>query len=213
VAIIQDPQEVQDHLASMGLTASVLTRAVLAGAGGYNATTAFHPLSAPGTYLYQEATAGLRRGINGRGDWTFDEDDRQPQTYSLERGVAIVVQTGDENTGIDTGREPRPRNPKGVATLKKVARNSNQLALFSVGPASLPGADAGEMLTWILLIAVVEDTVRAELSLPREWKDGRPCGWLIRLPLEEQPLGGVPSEKVDKIATLRTPDISVAWKQ
>lgn len=214
MATIEEAAEVSSHLSSMGLTSSMLSRAVLAGAGGYNATTAFHPTSGPGTYLYQEATAGLRRSLHKSGDWTFDEQDRQPRTYSVERGVAIVVQTGDENTGIDTGREPKTRNPKGVATLKKVTRNSEQLALFNMAPAQWTRARTGELLTWILLIAVVEDVVRSELSLPKEWgSDGKPCGWHVRLLLEEQPLGGVQSQDSDQTETSTIPEISVEWKQ
>lgn len=215
MAVVDQAFEVQDHLTSMGLSASLLTRAVLAGAGGYNATTAFHPRSGPGTYLYQEATAALRRGVHGLGDWAFDEDDRQPRTYSLDRGIAIVVQTGDENTGVNTGRDPRTRNPKGIVTLTKVASNSNQLTLFNMATPKLPRQGPGDLLTWILLIAVVEDAVRSELSLPKEWsRDGKPCGWHLRLLLDEQPLGGGSViGSLENPEVVATPDISVAWKQ
>jgi len=191
MAIVADDWDVLSHLKSMGIPLGALTRAVAAGAGGFTATTRFHATSGPGTYFYQEAAAGLRRGLVPVGDWDFDEDDRQPRTFSVARGISIVVQTGDENTGINAGIEPKTRNSKGVATHRKVTANSAQLSLFNCGPATVPRAQNGEILTWILLVAIVNDTVRAELSLPRRWsRVGKPCGWLVRILLPEQDLGG-----------------------
>lgn len=216
MAIIAEAPEVVSHLEGMGIPLTALTRAVATGAGGFNSTTRFHPRSGPGTYLYQEATAALRRVLESVGDWDFDEDDRQPRTYSAARRISIVVQTGDENTGVDTGTEPKTRNPKGAATFKKISSNSEQLSLFSPAPAVLPSAEDGQMLTWILLVAIVDDTVRAELSLPSGWTPGgKPCGWHLRILLPEQDLGGGAqidlSDPIDG-AGLST-DIDVEWKQ
>src|SRR4051812_17502345 len=98
----------QTRLHDLGLDLAGLQRAVLAGAGGWNATTGFHPSSARGSYLYFETTAALRRLLVPAG-WEFDELDGQARTYPPGLGIGIVVQSGDELTGTVEASEPRTR--------------------------------------------------------------------------------------------------------
>ena len=213
MAIVSEEHDINAQLDDLGVKLDALTRAVAAAAGGYNQTTRFHPSSGPGTYLYQEATAGIRRELDGHEDWSFDEDDHQPRTFSLDHQVAIVVQSGDENTGIDGELQPKTRNPKGRATAAKVESNFRQLSLFDPLSASIVAPQNGDLLTWILLIAVVDGVVQSELSLPREWSsDGRPCGWLVRVLLPEQDLGGVAPIELTSGNEAEPVDIDIAWK-
>lgn len=200
------------RLRSMGLTVEQLRSVVQASLGGYASTTAFHPRSAPGTYLYHEGTAALRRAVMPSGDWDHDEDDNQPRTFSTLYGVAIVVQTGDDNTGLINRHEPKARNPKGFATEKKVASNHEQLVLFRMTPRVED--DDAPFLNWVLLIAVEGGMMRSELSLPRSMAGGKPSGWIERIILPDIELEGD-----DAVVTADDgqmdlgPDIDVAWKQ
>lgn len=207
-----EQHDVQTKLESMGLTIEALSRVSVAVAGAFNSTTSFHPSAAAGTYMYHEGTAALRRVCVPLG-YDFDEDGHQPRTFSDALGVSIIFQTGDENTGLLTGTEPTTRNPKGSATREKVSANSHQFALFNLATPETP---EGVSYHWVFLAAVVDGVVRAELSLPRDLtEDGKPCGWVERIILPEEPLAGdaatttdtKPGEPTDDV------DIDVAWKQ
>lgn len=210
-----EQEEVQTRLEAMGLSIEALKRVVVSAAGAFNSTTRFHPSSAAGTYMYQEGTAALRRACVPLG-YDFDEDGHQPRTFSEERGVSIILQTGDDNTGVLTGVEPTARNPKGTATKNKVSSNYAQMSLFNLATPESPDTD---MYNWVLLVAVVDDVVRAELSLPREVNsEGKPCGWVERILLPEEPLARdlATDEQPHKGDSDRATDdveIDVKWKK
>lgn len=213
MAVYAEKPAVESQLESMGLSLTGLTRVLAAGIGGFTSTTSFHGSAAPGTYLYHEATAALRRLLVPQG-WEHDEDDQQPRTFSVERGLTIVVQTGDEYTGIENPlQEPKPRHPKGMATARKVTANSEHPALFPVPHAAPAEDDRSDMLTWVLLVAVGSEVVRAELSLPRLMgEDNKPCGWVHRICLPEQNLGA-PVEATSTDVQAPDVDVDVEWKQ
>jgi hypothetical protein len=209
VRLVVEEPEVRSRLEELGLSLEGMLRVVAAGGGGYRATTGFHPSSAAGTYLYMEATAALRR-LLVPGGWEADEADRQPRTFHPERGVAILVQTGDEMTGIDGDREPTTRHPKGTATQKKVAENGQQMVLFQVSPQ--PNGTGWQ--NWVLLVAIVEKEIRAELSLPERWsEDSRPCGWRERILLRAQELDGPDVTGRRRGDDGPDTDFDVAWRQ
>ena len=200
------------RLRSMGLTVDQLETVVQASLGGYTSTTTFHARSASGTYLYHEGTAALRRAVMPSGHWDHDEDDNQPRTFSALYGIAIVVQTGDENTGLINQHEPKARNPKGQATEKKVTSNHDHPVLFSIAPRQED--DGTPFINWVLLIAVEGGVVRSELSLPRTMTGGKPCGWIERIILSEIELGGGDAVvTTDEGDSGPIADIDVAWKQ
>ena len=214
-----EQQEVQTRLEQMGLTIEALRRVSVAVAGAFNSTTRFHPTAAAGTFMYHEGTAALRR-VGVPLGYDYDEDGHQPRTFNDDLGVSIIFQTGDENTGILSGIEPTTRNPKGAATRDKVSSNSQQLSLFNL---ATPEAPDGAFYNWVFLAAVVGDVVRSELSLPRELTDdGKPCGWVERIILPEEPLARdaatSDSDAGDDTGngantTTDDVDIDVAWKQ
>ena len=198
--------EVASRLDDLGLSLPGLLRAVAAGAGGHNATTSFHPSSAAGSYLYFETTAALRRLLVPQG-WTADEADGQPRTFNEARGVTIIVQTGDNVTGVIGEHEPTTRHMKGTATRKKVEENGQQIPLFTLNGS--PDPSSGQR-TWILLVSIVDGQVHAELSLPERMIDSKPGGWRERILLPTQDLGsdiqlGRPESGSDS-------DFEVAWQ-
>jgi hypothetical protein len=210
--MFSEEPEVTSRLADLGLTLPGLSRVIAAGAGGYTSTTAFHTSSAPGSYLYFETTAALRRLCVPDG-WGADELDGQARTFDPVRLNAIIVQTGDEKTGLVGEDEPTTRHPKGSATSKKVKVNARQLELFTVGRADDAQVDAGGLLTWVLLVAIVDGELRAELSLPERMSDSsRPAGWLERIILPAVSLGGGPGIDVVQPGGPDT-DFDVSWTQ
>lgn len=191
MSMYAEQPEIETRLAQMGLSLEGLMNVVRAAGAGLASTTTFHPRSAPGTYAYHEGVAALRRWLVPRG-WGYDEDGSQPRTFSNEYGISIIIQSGDQNTGRDTGTEPRSRNAHGATTETKIKDNADQLALFAVSrpqPTAKEEEDGVSLFTWILLIAVVEDQLCAELSLASDFSMGKATSWSERILLPEQPFG------------------------
>lgn len=199
------------RLSRMGLSVDGLVTVMRAGYGGYNASTGFHPSFIRGTQLYSEATAALRRLVIPTGHWGLDEEDGQPRTFSDVYGIAIVVQTGDLNTGLVNRYEPTARNAKGWATAKKIASNHDQYVLPVVSRRD--DRDGDVYVNWVFLIAVDGMAVRAELSLPREMVGGKPHGWIERIILPEIELGALVGVQAEDGDTGSSPDIDVEWKR
>jgi hypothetical protein len=213
--IVKEREQVMSALESLGVPVDGLDRAVGAALGARQAVTLFHPKSFPGTMLWGEGTAAFRRLMVGVHNWTYDELDGQPRTISPDGRIAVVVQTGDEWTGVDSpGRAPSTRHPKGAATKRKVTSNALQLELFSTASeAEEVEADLAPM-TWVLLLAIVDGELRAELSLPEDISDaGYVVAWRTRVLLSSHPVdaddvviagdeGDSPSES----------DVAVAWR-
>jgi hypothetical protein len=211
VRVLAEEQEVGSRLEQLGLSLDGLVRVVSAAAGGFNSTTAFHPTPSAGSYLYYEGTAAFRRLVIPDG-WEMDELDGQPRTFSRTLGLTVVVQSGDEMTGIDGEREPQTRHPKGPATARKVAVNG-QLDLFKIARPEAP-EDLG-LQTWVLLMAVVEGQMRGELSRPERMSPGsRPCGWSERILLPSQPMGGgAEFDLAEPVNDAPDTDFDVSWQQ
>lgn len=209
--------EIESELSKMGTSVEGLLSVVRAIGAGVTSTTRFHPKSAPGTYGYHEGTAALRRLLVPVG-YEHDEADGQPRTYSTERGVSVIIHAGDENTGADTGREPRSRNSHGEVTERKTKQNDEQLVLpFAlanpVPDEALASDGTPALFTWILLFAIVDGTLRAELSLPRSVEAGKVTEWVHRILLPEQPFGQNPTEIRGSNADEGPEDeVAVEWK-
>lgn len=105
--VYKEESDAQTRLQSLGLDLGGLQRVVAAGGGGWNSTTAFHPSSARGSYLYFETTAALRRLLVPAG-WEYDELDGQARIFNPGLGIGIVVQSGDELTGRMGIEQPNP---------------------------------------------------------------------------------------------------------
>lgn len=177
---------VRDRLAALDLTPDELREICLQGYGLWADHTEFDPPSIANTNLWGRATRVLREKTVMRG-WRWDNKDQQPRTVHSSGRWAVVVSTGDDQTGLRHGH-PSTKNPKGDATARKVASNQAQLDF-----PDLP-ADSGsqeQCISWFLLIYVDEDEIRAELSLPDEINaSGFVKSWAERIILSSVSRGG-----------------------
>jgi hypothetical protein len=190
VQVVAEESHVQSRVQQLlGITVEHLARVVQAAAGGRNSATRFHPSSTPGSNMYSEGTAALRRELMGEPGWNFDEANQQPRTFNSDRRITVIVQSGDEMTGIDGPRAPRSKHGKGEATRLKVDVNT-QLRLFDVKASDEIASDLA-LHTWVLLMAESEGELRAELSRPTGMDSaGHLSDWTERILLPATPLGG-----------------------
>ena len=157
-----------------------------------NAEPPFDPVTAPGTDAWRYPVRALRKGLTGLG-WRIDNPQNLPLVISDVRKINITVSSGDEFTGIEGHRLPRSRNSKGALIKEAIARNTRQLDMF---PKLLPEAvrkfaQTLKYPTWVFLLFVTDDEIRAELSLPSSMDDSDyVVGWAERI-LISVPLPGV----------------------
>lgn len=158
------------RLACFDLTVASLQERVVAPA--QTAARMVSPL-APRGYAGQTrhavAVSGLRDLLLPRG-WERNDDDNVARVRHTERGLAIVVATGNAMTGLPrsvTGRDPSTKWPKGDLT-RAAAADNHQLTLFDPGnePVDDEAAPRPPFETWLLLLRAVRYEVRAELSQP-----------------------------------------------
>lgn len=188
--VLTEEADIQSRIEQLlGITVEHLARVTQAAAGGRNSATRFHPSSTPGSNMYSEGTAALRRELVNEPGWDFDEANQQPRTFNSDRRMTLIVQSGDEMTGIDGPRPPRSKHGKGQATRQKVDVNT-QLRLFDVAAREDFSSDLA-FHTWVLLVAEVDGELRAELSRPNGMDEaGRVSDWTERILLSATPLGG-----------------------
>jgi hypothetical protein len=119
--------------------------------------------------------------------WRPVSSDNVEKTVSPDKLVAIVVWSGNRDTGL-AHRHPSSKRPRGGATLKEVDDNL-QCGLF---PNDDRGEAGGETsATWVLLYYVDErkEEIRVELSMPLRYDhDGVVRRWGPRLILNAIPL-------------------------
>jgi hypothetical protein len=185
----EDPFDTGRRLQELGLTEAILHAAVGRGHLARIECTTHHPRLFGPIAAWAETVGGLREQLAALG-WTCSDENNFPRVTSQDGRYSIIVQTGDELTGLTHGL-PSTRAAKGPNTVDAVLANVLQLSLFE----ELRHVDHGKVtsdgdhLTWILLFYRDGQDTRYELSLPFEiGEDGRIGGWKERIIL--RPISG-----------------------
>lgn len=155
---------------------------------GYRArieATELHPPTAAGSYHWHAAVYAIRSMLVERG-WKHEDSRNCPFIVSPDRSVAIVVMTGDSDTGCIDGY-PTNQAEKGAVLKQAIANNQKQLKLFDAGLVSAKLANSKDATQlWVLLYHVAigsngKAEVRAELSLPSQFERKKIIGWKERI--------------------------------
>lgn len=178
-------------LVSLGLTEEILLNAAMSGYLALIDRTPHHPEFATGITAWGEVVSRLRAGLAPLG-WQYDDRHNYARSINVEKQVAIVVATGDSNTGI-SGSIPATKSPKGSKTIRALKKNRD---LQGVQQLCLPGfqpeseENDQNLTTWIYLYHCAENEIRSELSLPLNIGNGRYINtWQQRIILRPLPLG------------------------
>lgn len=155
---------------------------------GYRArieATELHPPTAAGSYHWHAAVFGIRSMLVGQG-WKPEDSRNCPFIVSPDHTIAIVVMTGDSDTGCIDGY-PTNQAEKGAVLKQAIANNQKQLKLFNAGSVSSNLANSKDATQlWVLLYHVTVGSngkaeVRAELSLPSQFERKKIIGWKERI--------------------------------
>lgn len=195
LTIHSDVLDVHGRLDQLGLTVAALQESVRQGYMARARLTANHPRIFFGSSMWAETVAALRDNL--RPDKWFKSDDSNYElTINPGSDLAIVVTTGDDGTGL-AHLDPSNKCPKGTNTADAIAVN-NQLDLFA--ELLPPLEEKSGFTTWVLLIHVAVDEVRAELSLPSDIVNGKIKAWKERIIMPALP-------REDDVVTIRPPDV------
>jgi len=183
--VIVEPELVSARLSDLhGSLDQVLFRE--ANEHGYRArldVTPAHPTTSAGTFHWHAAVFALRTALIER-EWIKKDPQNCPLILSPDKAVAILVMTGDADTGVVEGF-PTNQAQKGVVLKQAVSANYE---LFETAMLSkLERASSGTQM-WVLLYHVGVDKngrteLRAELSLPSKFERKKIVGWTQRIVL------------------------------
>jgi hypothetical protein len=170
--------DIESDLALLGLNKSLLTEAISLGFLAKSNCTAHHPRTYKGLVQWGETVKALRDILKPLG-WKAIEENNYSLCVNSERTIAIVIQTGDQDTGLLYGN-PTNKASKGNNTEESVKNNQmqQQLSLF---PASGSVDSPCNYTTWVLLYTETAMGIRCELSLPVEMVDGKITSWHKRI--------------------------------
>lgn len=151
---------------------------------GYRAridVTPAHPTTAAGTLHWHETVFALRTTLIAR-EWVKKDPQNCPFILSPDKSVAILVMTGDPDTGI-VNCSPTNQSQKGAVLKQAVSANYE---LFETAALSKLERTKNGTQMWVLLYHVGVDQhgrteLRAELSLPSRFERKKIVGWSERI--------------------------------
>ena len=178
--------EVSARLANLGLSPEILVNAIVAGQVGRADCTRNDPPSFAGITAYAVTTRSLRDQLLP-GGWEKSDAGNYSTVVNPDRSMAIVVATGDDNTGLES-KTPKTKFPKGPATAAAVQRNQLDFLELLGEKSAVVDPEPPPPMTWMLLIGRQRGGVRAELSLPDGvGEDNRVESWIERIILGDLP--------------------------
>lgn len=196
--IIDDPAEVATRLQALD---SVLEQELLLEANqrGYEArleATPAHARTAAGTLHWHAFVPALRGALAERG-WSIRDERNCPLVISPDKSMAIVVMTGNIETGKPYGN-PTNQADKGTVLDEAVQHNVQYQLFESQAISKLSKTEGGTQL-WVLLYHVEAGSngmkeIRTELSLPSDFQHKKIVRWAERIIL--RPLSGEPTTPV-----------------
>lgn len=185
-------------LLEAGVTDDIIARAVLEGERkGRDLTDLLHPVGHAGQRAQAEGIRSLRLWLPP--PWVPENVNGQSRATNFEKGLSLVVMSGDRRTGLDGYPYPRAKHGKGEVTERSILANEQQLAFREFetvyhNPALIDGIQV-----WVLLVCRVHggvgqpDLVRFEVSLPTKFENGNVRDWAHRRTYEPIILDTPPS--------------------
>lgn len=188
--VVTEPREVQEQIASLGLTAEVLLEAVRMGEAARATCTENDPRYFPGQFAHARVVRGLREQLRPQG-WKRNDKQNFSTVVRPDGFIRIAVATGNEDVA-NPDIAPKTKSTKGAVMEAAVASNTKQQWLpgFELDNPNPPDADDSadntpireDCQTWVLLFHRTNNKVLCELSLPEGLgEDMHLDAWKIRI--------------------------------
>ncbi|WP_265706910.1 hypothetical protein [Verminephrobacter aporrectodeae] len=189
--IVVDPAEVDARLQQLGpaLTQDLMLEANQRGYEARLEATIAHAPTAAGTLHWHAFVPALRLALKVQG-WSTKDHKNCPLIISPDRSMAIVVMTGNSETGKEFGN-PTNQADKGAVMDEAVQKNIQYQLFENAALSELQKGKGGTQL-WVLLYHVdagAKDAreIRTELSLPSSFHKRKIVGWAERIILRSIP--------------------------
>jgi hypothetical protein len=213
--IISEPSEVAARLNELdpALVEDLLLEANQRGYEARLGTTVAHAPTGAGTLHWHEFVAAIRLALSER-LWLIKNHQNCPLIVSQDRSIAIVVMTGNSETGLPHGN-PTNQADKG-AVLDEAVQKNIQYQLFESAAISKMQKGSGGTQLWVLLYHVDMNgkhakEIRTELSLPSSFHKKKIAEWSERIILRSMPtdpttrtMPVVPSAPIEVVVERKT---------
>lgn len=172
------------RLARLDLIAGQLTTAALRADAEAKLCTDLDPTNMQGMTRWAKTVRFLREELLVAG-WDYDNSTNFCRTIHPSEAFAIVVSSGDINTGVPKAN-PSTKYRKGETTVRAVEHNGQ--GAFDLGESydivEKPDSTKPDIPVWYLLYRVTTDAIFLELSFPKSIEDGLITEWDERIILE-----------------------------
>lgn len=189
--IVVHPADVDARLQELdpALTQELMLEANQRGFEARLEATLAHAPTAAGTLHWHAFVPALRLALKVQ-DWIIKDHKNCPLIISADRSIAIVVMTGNSETGKEFGN-PTNQADKG-AVLDEAVQKNVQYQLFENAALNRMQKGEGGTQLWVLLYhvdAAGKDAreIRSELSLPSSFHKKKIIGWAERIILRSIP--------------------------
>jgi hypothetical protein len=213
--IVVHPADVDARLQELdpALTQGLMLEANQRGFEARLEATLAHAPTAAGTLHWHAFVPALRLALKVQ-DWIIKDHKNCPLIISADRSMAIVVMTGNSETGKEFGN-PTNQADKG-AVLDEAVQKNVQYQLFENAALNRIRKGEGGTQLWVLLYhvdAAGKDAreIRSELSLPSSFHKKKIIGWAERIILRSIPTDSstriapsLPSEPIEVVVERKT---------
>lgn len=181
VVIHEQSFDARRRLAELGVSLEAVLKSLQAGHLARVSCTDNDPPFIPGTEAWRFVVRTLREELIPKGYRKAD-----PHNFSLiisdARKLNLAVASGDAMTR-NRGGDPKTKHLKGLFTEAVTIRNRHIGGLFpeDISEEVRTAISVLEYPTWILLIYITDEEVRAELSYPDQIEDGQIVSWKERI--------------------------------
>ncbi len=148
----------------------------------FNQVTPNDAVCAAGFYSYLTGVRALRDVVCPKG-WERLRENNLEITRNPENGVALLVSSGDINTG-NKNKTPKTKNPKGEGTKKIVSQNSDGCHLWpEFDEKHTKEVSVGQYWYFLYCVDLNKKQMRTEISLPvgKDFFGSRIDDWKIRI--------------------------------
>lgn len=201
----------RERLQQLGVPEELLVEALQRGIAEKLTAEIYDPATAGGYDLYRYTTRHLREGLHRLG-WELSDTNNIALVREPIDGTALIVCSGDQQTGQLIGDPPKTKRSKGDVFLEVtevVARDLWGNEETETRLIALPDAKV-----WLLLhyhaIIDGQEVVRAELSLPQVAEGGTITGWSERIILYVPLPDAMPDDETGSDnGPIITPDVKI----
>ncbi len=183
--VITDPEAIRRRLLQLSedLTPEIFFDAMRAGLGGRSEAIPLRSAPTEAGLRHWLEAVKLLRGILASKGWQPLDRRNSPLIISQDQLKAILVMTGDAETGLNSERQPRNQAEKGCVTQGYVEANTQAALPYANVLAQAKQQEANGTQVWVLLYHYDKmlNEVRFELSLPNDFHKGYITSWAERL--------------------------------